>query len=145
MRLFALVAFAWFAGGRFAAGVVSIAGKGRVALALLERTTMALRGNGTNAVGAAAVDYLRLFALVAYGWMWVRMATAAAGDTPQHNAKRAVADYFVERTLPQAQALAASVAAGEETIMADRKSTRLNPSHSCASRLPSSAYKKKNN
>src|SRR3546814_19468329 len=79
---------------------------------------MALRGKGTNAVGAAAVDYLRLFALVAYGWMWVRMATAAAGDTPQHNAKRAVADYFVERMLPQAQALAASVAAGEETIMA---------------------------
>src|SRR3546814_20387594 len=83
-----------------------------------DRTAMALRGKGTNAVGAAAVDYLRLFALVAYGCMWVRMATAAAGDTPQHNAKRAVADYFVERMLPQAQALAASVAAGEETIMA---------------------------
>src|SRR3546814_19580708 len=79
---------------------------------------MALRGKGTNAVGAAAVDYLRLFALVAYGWMWVRMATAAAGDTPQHNAKRAVADYFVERMLPPAQALAASVAAGEATTMA---------------------------
>src|SRR3546814_13991304 len=78
---------------------------------------MALRGKGTNAVGAAAVDYLRLFALVAYGWMWVRMATAAAGDTPQHNAKRAVADYFVERMLPQARALAASVAAGEQTII----------------------------
>src|SRR3546814_8801329 len=79
---------------------------------------MALRGKGTKAVGAAAVDYLRLFALVAYGWMWVRMATAAAGDTPQHNAKRAVVDYFVERMLPQAPALAASVAAGADTIMA---------------------------
>src|SRR3546814_19982414 len=90
----------------------------RSALWLLGRTTMALRGKGTNAVGAAAVDYLRLFSLVAYGWMWVRMAAAAAGDTPQHSAKRAVADYFVARMLPQAQALAASVAAGEETLMA---------------------------
>ena len=27
--------------------------------------------------GAAAVDYLQLFALVAYGWMWARMAKVA--------------------------------------------------------------------
>lgn len=101
-----------------AAGDIAIAGKVRDALSLLERTTMALRGKGTDAVGAAAVDYLRLFSLVAYGWMWVRMAAAAAGDTPQHSAKRAVADYFVECMLPQAHALAASVAVGEETIMA---------------------------
>src|SRR3546814_4608980 len=31
-----------------------------------------------------------------------------------------------------------------ETLQSDRKSTRLNSSHSCASRMPSSACKKKN-
>src|SRR3546814_7736017 len=80
--------FALIAADLDAAGDIAIAGKVRDALAVLERTTMALRGQGTNAVGAAVVDYLRLFALVAYGWMWVRMATAADGDTPQHKAKR---------------------------------------------------------
>src|SRR3546814_13194481 len=98
--------------------LIAIAGKGRDALAVLERTTMALRGKGTNAVGAAAVDYLRLFALVAYGWMWVRMATAAAGDTQQHNAKRTVADYCVVTMLPTRQAHTAIVAAWSESIRA---------------------------
>src|SRR3546814_19791934 len=58
--------FALIAADLDAAGDIAIAGKVRDALAVLERTTMALRGKGTNAVGAAAVDYLRLFALVAY-------------------------------------------------------------------------------
>src|SRR3546814_19361118 len=94
--------------------LIAIAGKGRDALAVLERTTMALRGKGTNAVGAAAVDYLRLFALVAYGWLWVRMATAAACDTPQHTANRPAPDCCVEPMRPQAQAPAAGLTAGAE-------------------------------
>src|SRR3546814_9885149 len=37
-------------------------------LALLRGVTASLRGAGTEAAGAAAVDYLRLFALVSMGW-----------------------------------------------------------------------------
>jgi hypothetical protein len=40
---------------------------------------------GAEEASGAAVDYLRLFALVAMGWMWARMA-AVPGDTPQHQA-----------------------------------------------------------
>ncbi|KEY97742.1 acyl-CoA dehydrogenase [Sphingobium indicum] len=101
-----------------AAEGLNIAAKTREALALLRGVTASLRGAGTEAAGAAAVDYLRLFALVSMGWMWTRMAAAAQGDAPLHGAKRAVADYFAQRMLPQAQGLAVGIAAGEATIMA---------------------------
>ena len=90
----------------------------REALGLLRAATERLRGAGVEATGAAAVDYLRLFALVSMGWMWTRMAEAAQGDDSFHQAKRAVADFFAQRMLPQAQGLAASLAAGEASIMA---------------------------
>jgi hypothetical protein len=64
------------------------------------------QGAGAEEASGAAVDYLRLFALVAMGWMWARMA-AAPGDTPQHQAKRAVAQFYVRRILPQTEGLAA--------------------------------------
>ncbi|GAY23680.1 acyl-CoA dehydrogenase family protein [Sphingobium fuliginis] len=97
---------------------LDIAAKTGDALTLLRGVTASLRGAGVDAAGAAAVDYLRLFALVSMGWMWTRMATAARGDAPLHAAKRALADYFAQRMLPQAQGLAAGIAAGEATIMA---------------------------
>ncbi|MEC3909322.1 acyl-CoA dehydrogenase [Sphingobium sp. CR2-8] len=91
----------------------------RDALALLKEATNSLRGADGDAAGAAAVDYLRLFALVAMGWMWARMAAAAARDgSPLHAAKRSVADFFAQRVLTQAQGLSASIAAGEGAIMA---------------------------
>ncbi|RJG52623.1 acyl-CoA dehydrogenase [Sphingobium terrigena] len=102
-----------------AAGDLVIAARTGEALALLREATVALRGAGVDATGAAAVDYLRLFALVAMGWMWTRMAVAAgAGDTALHSGKLAVADYFARRVLPQAGGLAASISAGEGAIMA---------------------------
>jgi len=101
-----------------AAAGLDIAAKTAEALALLRGVTISLRGAGADAVGAAAVDYLRLFALVSMGWMWTRMAVAAQGSTPLHEAKRAVADYFAQHMLPQAHGLASGIAAGEATIMA---------------------------
>lgn len=102
-----------------AAGDLVIAVRTGEALALLREATASLRGAGVDATGAAAVDYLRLFALVAMGWMWTRMAVAAgAGDTALHSGKLAVADYYARRVLPQASGLAASIAAGEGAIMA---------------------------
>lgn len=102
-----------------AAGDRVIAVRTGEALALLREATVALRGAGVDATGAAAVDYLRLFALVAMGWMWTRMAVAAgSGETALHQGKLAVADYYARRVLPQASGLAASIAAGEGAIMA---------------------------
>ncbi|MDO7836166.1 acyl-CoA dehydrogenase [Sphingobium sp. HBC34] len=101
-----------------AAGTILVAARTRDALALLRDATAALRGAGVTATGAAAVDYLRLFALVSLGWMWTRMAQAAQDDSPLHQAKRAVADYFALRVLPQAHGLATGIAAGEASIMA---------------------------
>jgi alkylation response protein AidB-like acyl-CoA dehydrogenase len=97
---------------------LAIVDRTHAALALLREATGALRGADIDATGAAAVDYLRLFALVAMGWMWARMATAAHSDSPLHKSKRAVADFFAHRVLTQASGLAASIAAGEASIMA---------------------------
>ena len=88
------------------------------ALDLLRGVTAGLKGADVDAAGAAAVDYLRLFALVSMGWMWARMAMVATDDTPLHSAKRSVADFFAQRILSQAQGLASGIAAGEDTIMA---------------------------
>jgi hypothetical protein len=99
-------------------GAASIAERTTAALDLLKSATSSLQGGDTDAVGAAAVDYLRLFALVSMGWMWARMASAAADDTPLHDVKRKVAAYYAERFLPQAQSLAAQIAAGSSPVMA---------------------------
>ena len=101
-----------------APGTAAIVVRTREALKALRDITKDLGGASVDAVGAAAADYLRLFALVALGWMWARMAAAAVDDTPFHRAKRDVATYFAERVLPRSQALAAAVAAGSAPIMA---------------------------
>ncbi|RZF64768.1 acyl-CoA dehydrogenase [Sphingomonas populi] len=101
------------------AQAVQIAEATREALELLRESTVTLHGASVDAIGAAGVEYLRLFALVCLGWMWARMAAAAAGgDTPLHRAKPIVANFFAQRVLPQARGLAASIAAGETSIMA---------------------------
>ena len=97
---------------------LGISARVRSALGLLRDATNALRGAGADAAGAAAVDYLRLFALVCFGWMWVRMAGAATGDSPLHASKRALAEVFVLRVLPEAEGLAGAIEAGEGALMA---------------------------
>ena len=98
-------------------GAALVTEKTRQALTLLRDATASLQGADMTEAGAAAVDYLRLFALVAFGWMWARMA-AADGESPLHRSKRQVADYYALRVLPQAQALAAQVAVGAAPMMA---------------------------
>lgn len=88
------------------------------ALELLKAATLQLRDASVDDGGAAATDYLRLFALVSMGWMWARMAAAAAqGDGPTHAAKLKVAHFFADRILSQATGLATSVAAGPASTM----------------------------
>ena len=97
---------------------VEMAERVRNALGLLRDATIALRGAGADAAGAAAVDYLRLFALVCLGWMWTRMAAVATGDSPLHASKRALAEFFVLRLLPESEGLARAIGAGEASLMA---------------------------
>jgi len=90
----------------------------KAALDLLRQTTADLNGEGQDGLGAAAVDYLRLLALVSYGWMWAKMARAAAADMSANGDKILLANFFASRLLPQAAGLAAAVRAGPETTMA---------------------------
>ena len=97
------------------------------AFKLLQDTTMSVMGRAMkdpNEVGAAAVDYLRLFGLVATGWMWLRMVAVAErklaageGDRAQLVAKQHTARFFVTKLLPQAHAFAAAINAGAAPVM----------------------------
>jgi alkylation response protein AidB-like acyl-CoA dehydrogenase len=74
--------------------------------------------------GAAATEYLRLFGLVALGYMWARTAQVALEKLPQANgdasfyqAKLHLAQFYMERVLPQAFGLYASIKAGKSSMM----------------------------
>ena len=95
-----------------------VARRGLEALTLLREATASLQGADPDTAGAVAVDYLRLFALVALGWMWARMAAAAArGDAARHEAKIHTARFFAQRVLNQAHALARAVADGSASVV----------------------------
>ncbi len=71
-------------------------------------------------IGAAATDYLRLFGLVALGFMWARMAAIALPKAGQDNfyaAKVGTAKFYMERLLPQTGALLSAIQSGSETMM----------------------------
>ena len=72
---------------------------------------------------AAATDFLRLFGLVAYAFLWTRMAEIALGKTDGPDAafykgKLATARFFMARLLPESTALFAQIGAGAKTLMA---------------------------
>ena len=72
--------------------------------------------------GAAATEYLRLFALTALAYMWALTAKAvlakpAAARTPFHQAKLATARFYMTRLLPQTSGLFAAIMAGKGPIM----------------------------
>lgn len=82
------------------------------------QTLMDTASKDANAVGAASCDYLNLFGLTAYAMMWSKMAMAATSDSDFHQAKRATADFFMQRLLPEVQAYHAKVVAGSASLMA---------------------------
>lgn len=97
---------------------IVIAERTAAALQLLRTATEQLRDAEIDATGAAATDYLRLFALVAMGWMWTKMASAAMEETPLHKAKRELATFFALRVLSQSSGLAVAIASGPKSLMA---------------------------
>jgi hypothetical protein len=73
--------------------------------------------------GAAAADYLRLFALVALGYMWCRMAEIAlekksGEEAAFYDAKLVNARFFMARVLPETNSLFTVLTAGKSTLMA---------------------------
>jgi alkylation response protein AidB-like acyl-CoA dehydrogenase len=98
------------------------------ALGRLQRASLKLAEDGLSDAGGAAAsasDYLRLMALVALGFMWLRMARVAhdalargAPDAAFYEAKLAAARFFFARVLPQTSALFAAIMAGGGVVTA---------------------------
>lgn len=91
----------------------------------LQKATLAIAQKGLinpNDAGAAAVEYLRLFGLVAMAFMWTRMAQIAltkqgGPESRFYKAKIDTARFFMEHLLPQTGGLFASIMAGSDSIM----------------------------
>lgn len=113
-----------------------VAGFERAFKALQGATAMiAERGlRDPEEAAAAATDYLRLFGLVALGFMWVRMAVVAGAalavfpvegdgrgggpiDAAFYRAKLDTARFFMARVLPQTAGLFAAIKAGKASLM----------------------------
>ena len=72
--------------------------------------------------GAASTDYLKLFGLVATGYLWAQMAKIGLDhqnddDADFYTAKVATAKFFIEKILPQSGALFSSIMSGSDSIM----------------------------
>ena len=73
---------------------------------------------------AGSYDYMHLFGLVALGYMWCRIAQAAAakmpkanGAAPRFNAKLVTARFFMDRMLPETSAHLVRIQAGAASTM----------------------------
>lgn len=72
--------------------------------------------------GAAATDYLRLFALVSLGYLWMRMAEIGmkqreGGEALFYQAKVDTARFYFDRILPQTGSLFATIMSGSDSMM----------------------------
>jgi alkylation response protein AidB-like acyl-CoA dehydrogenase len=97
------------------------------AFAKLQQATAMIAQRGLknpDEAGAASVDYLRQFALVALAFMWCRMVHAAQaklesgeGDKAFYESKIETARFFMARVLPESDARFKMVMAGADTLM----------------------------
>lgn len=95
--------------------------------------TIAQKGlKNPEEAGAASVDYLRQFALVAMAYMWCKMAKIAlekieSGDGEQskefYEAKLQTARFFMTRMLPEADARFKMVMAGAAPLMEPKEAS----------------------
>ncbi len=88
----------------------------------LNEVTMQLGMKGmqdNEEAGAAASNYLNIFALTALAYIWARQANAAMkGDSRFHRAKVKTARYFMHNVLPEMDSLVAIMNVGKEHMMA---------------------------
>ena len=98
------------------------------AFGALQLATAQIAGTGATdpeEAGAAATEYLRLFGLVALGFMWLRSALIAAeklarpgNEAAFYKAKLTTARFYMERILPQVGGLLAAIKSGKGAMMA---------------------------
>ncbi len=91
----------------------------RVAAGLRQATEWLIGGADASDVAAAAVDYLRLVALAAMGWAWLRAARIAEAADPQDSFyanKIATAVFFLERAAPEAGMLLQRILLGARPL-----------------------------
>jgi len=69
-----------------------------------------------NLPGAVSTDYLELFGLTIYAWLWARMVAAAPADD-FGDAKRITARFYFQRLLPRTQGLEASICSSGDAVM----------------------------
>jgi alkylation response protein AidB-like acyl-CoA dehydrogenase len=89
------------------------------ALARLVRVTQSVIERAATDValpGAVSTDYLELFALATYAWLFSHMA-ALAPDDDFGTAKRATCEFFFKRLLPRQIALEQAIAAPSSVVM----------------------------
>lgn len=71
-----------------------------------------------NFPNAVAVDFLHAVGLLSFAYMFARIAAAAQGQSGEfYRNKLALAQYFVERVLPELESRIAKINAGSELIM----------------------------
>jgi alkylation response protein AidB-like acyl-CoA dehydrogenase len=96
------------------------------ALGHLQQATMWLMQNAMakpDNAGAGATDYMKLFGLVVFAYMWARMAKVAkekiaAGDKSDYLHRKLVTGrFFMERMLPETALHLARIEAGSATVM----------------------------
>jgi alkylation response protein AidB-like acyl-CoA dehydrogenase len=96
------------------------------ALGHLQQATMWLMNNAMmkpDNAGAGATDYMQLFGLTAFAYMWAKMAKvaqdkiAAEGATPYLTTKLVTGRFFMERMLPETALHLARIQTGSATTM----------------------------
>lgn len=93
----------------------------------LQAATLWLMENAVkdrNNAGAASAEYLRMFGIVAVGFMWAQMAKVASeklaageGNANFYKAKLVRATYWMERVMPDTASLKARACAGADNLM----------------------------
>ena len=114
------------------AALAAYVGPTAKAFVRLQQATLVIAQRGLakpEEAAAAATDYLRLFGLVAMGFMWCRMAQVAGeklaaganGEAPFYQAKLDVGAFYMARVLPRHSMHFQGIMAGAETVtrMAD--------------------------
>ncbi|CAN5118960.1 acyl-CoA dehydrogenase C-terminal domain-containing protein [soil metagenome] len=96
------------------------------ALGHLQQATMWLMNNAMmkpDNAGAGATDYMQLFGLTGFAYMWAKMAKgaqdkiAASGATPYLTTKLVTGRFFMERMLPETSVHLARIQTGAATMM----------------------------
>jgi len=95
--------------------------------ARLQQATAWIAENGLKdpmQAGAASSDYLKMFGLVALGFMWARMAKVSAGkiaegegDKAFHENKIKLARYYMTKVMPDTSSLLSKIMSGADPLM----------------------------